>query len=125
VKVGQKITLEQANELLLEDVKPFAENVLKKVTVPITENMFNSLVSFAYNVGNGNFNSSTLLKKINKEDYTGASNEFGKWISSKGNVLQGLVKRRTDEKNLFLSDMFVLPYFTPDGSMIEKKKCSL
>lgn len=124
VTVGQTITEQQANELLMQDVEPFASNVLKKVTAPLTENMFNALVSFAYNVGNGNFNTSTLLKKVNLEDYTGASNEFKKWISSKGHVLIGLVKRREAEKSLFLRDMFILSYFKPDGSMIEKKKSS-
>jgi len=60
-------------------------------------------VSFSFNVGLGNFQSSTLRSKLNRGDYEGASNEFPKWRKAGGKILKGLVKRRADERNLFLS----------------------
>jgi len=122
VKIGQKITVQEAEQLLMNDLTPFANGVLKEVKVPITQNMFEALVSFTYNVGLGALRTSTLLKNLNQENYKEASNQFSKWISSKGQILQGLVKRREAEKALFLKDMYILQYFLPDGLIIEKKK---
>ena len=64
--------------------------------------MFNALVSFTYNVGVGALKSSSLLKYVNKKEYTKASNEFTKWTKCGGVVLGGLVKRRAKEKKEFL-----------------------
>lgn len=96
------ITEQRANELL-EFIanKDFGSNINKVIKVPLTQNQFDALVSFAYNVGNKNFNWSTLLKKLNQGDYDGASNEFGRWNQSNGNILKGLVLRRQKEKELF------------------------
>lgn len=97
------ITEERATELL-EFVanKTFSENINKVVKVPLNQNQFDALVSFAYNIGNKNFNWSTLLKKLNLSDYEGASSEFLRWNQANGKVLQGLNKRRLKEKELFL-----------------------
>ena len=107
---GTKVTLkdksitEQRGSELLEFVanKTFSENINKVVKVPLTQNQFDALVSFSYNIGNKNFNWSTLLKKINQSDYKGASLEFGRWNQSNGKILNGLVSRRQKEKELFL-----------------------
>lgn len=70
--------------------------------VPLTQNQFDALVSFCYNVGQYNLLSSALIKKLNNKDYKGASNEFLKWNKSGGKVLQGLANRRKDEIEVFL-----------------------
>lgn len=97
------ITEERATELL-EFIanKTFSENINKVVKVPLNQNQFDALVSFAYNIGNKNFNWSTLLKKLNLSDYEGASQEFGRWNQANGKILNGLVLRRQKEKELFL-----------------------
>ena len=105
IKVTMKdisITEQKATEML-EFIanKDFGTNINKVVKVPLTQNQFDALVSFAYNVGNKNLNWSTLLKKLNQGDYEGASNEFGRWNQSNGNILKGLVLRRQKEKELF------------------------
>lgn len=107
---GTKVTLkdkpitEQRATELLEFIanKTFSENINKVVKVPLNQNQFDSLVSFAYNIGNKNFNWSTLLKKLNLSDYEGASQEFGRWNQANGKILNGLVLRRQKEKELFL-----------------------
>ena len=97
------ITEERATELL-EFIanKTFSENINKVVKVPLNQNQFDALVSFAYNIGNKNFNWSTLLKKLNLSDYQGASLEFGRWNQTNGKILNGLVLRRQKERELFL-----------------------
>lgn len=100
------ITEQRANELFEYIVnKTFSDNINKVVKVPLNQNQFDALVSFAYNIGNGNFNWSTLLKKLNKLDYEGASLEFGRWNQASGKILQGLVLRRQKEKELFNKTM--------------------
>jgi len=103
VKPGMVITAKQAEDLLREDVARFEACVSKQVTVPINQNQFDALVSFAFNLGCGNLASSTLLKKLNAKDYAGASLEFPKWNRAGGSVLAGLTRRREAEKALFLS----------------------
>ena len=107
---GTKVTLkdkpitEERATQLLEFIanKTFSENINKVVKVPLNQNQFDALVSFAYNIGNKNFNWSTLLKKLNLSDYEGASQEFGRWNQANGKILNGLVLRRQKEKELFL-----------------------
>lgn len=104
VKKGDKITQQRADELFKYFADRFAANVDPKVTVPITQNQFNAIVSMAYNVGIGAFSSSTLLKKINKcsSDPT-IMNEFLKWRFAGGKELKGLINRRKDESELYFS----------------------
>ena len=102
VSKDMEITMEQATELLKNDVAKFEKCVTSSVKVPVTQSMFNALVSFCYNIGQGAFKSSTLLKKLNKGDYNGACAEFERWNKSGGKVLNGLVKRRTKEQKEFL-----------------------
>jgi len=101
VKQGQRITGAQAEKLLKQDVEKFVDGVNDAVKVTVSQNQFDALVSFAYNVGLGALRSSTLLEKLNKKDYTGASAEFPRWNKSGGKVLNGLVKRREKERALF------------------------
>lgn len=103
VKEGMEITEKHAEELLRQDLKKFEGYVNSYVKVELTQNMYDSLVSFTYNCGAGSLKSSTLLKLLNKGDYKGAAGQFEKWTKGGGKVLPGLVKRRKEEKELFLS----------------------
>lgn len=104
VKLGEHITQEQADKLLPKIVEKFAIEVNDKIRVNITQGQFDALVSFAYNVGIGNFNNSTLVRLLNKgADKIQVAGEFAKWNKSKGVVLNGLTKRRAAEAQLFLS----------------------
>lgn len=102
IKEGQKITQAEAEQYLKEDLKKYSDAVNACVTVAITQHQHDALTSFAYNCGIGALQKSTLLKKVNAKDFTGAADEFGEWTRGGGNVLQGLVKRRSAEKALFL-----------------------
>ena len=104
VRKGDKISINRAESLLVTHVASFAKKVEKLVTSSITSNQFDALVSFAYNVGVGNFSKSTLLKKVNANpsDKT-ISLEFEKWVRAAGKVLPGLVKRRKEEARLYNS----------------------
>ena len=105
---GQKISLKTAEKLLEEDIKIFENGVNKAVSVSLTQNQFDALVSFSFNCGLTALKNSTLLKKLNKKDYIGAANEFPRWNKSKGRVLTGLVRRREEEKELFLKPIYYI-----------------
>jgi len=99
----QSITIAQAEKLLRDDVARFEASVNKSVKVPLSQNMFNALVSFSYNVGIRAFESSTLLKKLNGGDYIGSSNELDRWVNAGGKQIAGLVNRRKYEKEAFFA----------------------
>jgi len=96
------ITLGQAESLLVSDTTNFALQIQNTVSVPLTDNQFSALVSFVFNVGIGNFMSSTMYRKLNSGDYLGAAQEFPKWRRAGGKILRGLVLRREAEQDLFL-----------------------
>ena len=102
VKQGDVITQEQANALFETVMNNFALGVKKCLTKEVNENQFSALVCFAYNVGIGSLQKSTLLKKINinPNDQTIAG-EFAKWTKAGGKVLLGLVRRRKAEADLY------------------------
>lgn len=102
VKKGDTCTLDQANEYFSHDLKRFESSVNNLVKAPLSQNQFDALVSLTYNIGSGNFASSTLLKKLNAKDYAGAADQFPLWNKGGGKVLKGLVRRRADERALFL-----------------------
>lgn len=104
VKDGMKITSDEAEVFLEQDLKVFEDAINHNVLVEINQNQFDALVSFVYNVGIANFKKSTLLKKLNKGDYEEASNQLLRWTRAGGKVLNGLVRRREAEKELFLED---------------------
>lgn len=98
---GKSITNKQAEDLLKEDLARFEDCVTKMVLVPIGQNQFDALVSFAFNLGCGNLASSTLLKLLNAGDYAGAAAQFVRWNKAGGKVLAGLTRRREAEAALF------------------------
>ena len=104
VKQGDKITQEQAETLLSDILAEFSKDVSKLIKVELNDNQFSALVSFAFNLGVGALSKSTLLKKVNANpnDKT-IESEFMKWVSAGGKRLNGLVRRRTAESNLYFS----------------------
>ena len=104
VRSGMKITRAKGEQLLSRDLMRFEKAVRDRVTVPLTQNQFDALVSFAFNVGVGAFTGSTLLKRLNKGDYQGAANELMRWVYAGGRRFKGLVRRRRRERLLFELD---------------------
>lgn len=114
VKRGQRITKDEAESFLREDLDEAEATVEDVVTVDLSDNQFAALVSFAYNVGPGKKGEKdgfvtlksgrppTLLRKLNAGDYDGAADEFLKWNHQGGRVLTGLTRRRKAERSLFL-----------------------
>lgn len=101
VKMGDIIDQEEADALLAWEVNLKAEGVEKLAKVPLTDDQFSALVSFAYNVGLDALKRSTLLKKLNASDIEGAAAQFKRWNKGGGRVLRGLVRRRKSEERLF------------------------
>lgn len=99
-----QITEARAEDLLRQDLARFETGVLALVKVPLTQNQFDALVSFAYNVGLAALSTSTLLKYLNQNKRQLAASEFLRWNKSKGVVLGGLVRRRKAERDLFLTE---------------------
>lgn len=118
VKPGIKITQEKAGSLLKNDLIIHCNNVSKLVKVSLKQNQFDALVSLEFNIGYGNFKSSSILRLLNTGKYKEAGERFlginpagktlkekytGYWVfDSNKNVLPGLIKRRQAEKELFL-----------------------
>ena len=103
VQMGTTITEDQANYYLQTEVEGFEKVINQHVTVELTQNQFDALICFTYNLGSGNLLKSTLLKKLNQGDYHGAAAEFEKWNMAGGHPLAGLTRRRLAERDLFLT----------------------
>lgn len=97
-----KCTRAEATKWLMEEVNSVCDPVINKhVKVYINQDMFDSLSSFIYNLGETNFSKSTLLKRINESKWMDAYYEFQKWNKAAGVVVDGLTKRRLKEAQLF------------------------
>jgi lysozyme len=105
VRMGQTITVAQADSFLAADLAKAADVVDQLVTTTLTSDQRGALASFVFNLGSENFRTSTLLKKLNARDFEAATGEFGRWIKAtvggKKIALAGLVKRRDAEERLF------------------------
>lgn len=101
VKLGMTCTPEQAEQWLAEDVAEAEHAVNALVRVPLTQNQYDALVDLVFNVGTGNFQTSTLLRLLNLKAYDRAENEFQRWNKAGGIVRDGLTRRRLAEANLF------------------------
>jgi lysozyme len=124
VYMGLTITEEEAYDILSRDLAGVEDQVRKLVRVPLNENQFGALVSFTFNLGAGNLQRSTLLKKLNKGNYEGAAAEFGKWVYAGGEKLNGLVRRREAERLLFLKAVKEAPNPAPAHSQPKPKKAA-
>lgn len=98
------ITKEKSSAMLLEVVKDFEGIVRDAVTTELTQNQFDALVSFTYNLGGGALRSSTLLKKVNRNPKDKSIRyEFSRWVYADGEKLDGLVTRRKAEADLYFT----------------------
>lgn len=102
IRKGMTATREQAEALLRDDVAQFEAAVLRAVKQPLSQNQFDALVSFTYNVGAGAFAASTMVRLINAGEWGAAADQFSRWTKGGGRVLPGLTKRRAAERALFL-----------------------
>lgn len=96
------ITEKQALDLLQQDAFYAINAVNRLVTVALTQNQFDALVSLTFNIGTGAFGNSTLLKKLNTGEYSAVPYEMRRWNRAGGKVNEGLKKRREDEIRLWL-----------------------
>lgn len=102
--LDKEITKVQAFEMFKTIADRFADKVNKLVTSPLNQNQFNALVSLAYNIGTGNFASSTILKKVNKNhNDTSIELEFKKWNKVNKKEVAGLTRRRLYESKVYFS----------------------
>ena len=101
-------TKQEINELFAQDVATFERGVLRLVPGVVgRQGSFDALVSISFNFGLGNLQRSTIRMKANRGDWEGAAEAFMAWTKGGGRVLPGLVRRRKDERALFLSGVSV------------------
>ena len=100
---NRQFSMEEVNGILAADLQRFERGVEKFCPVPLTQGMFDGLVSFSFNCGLGTLQRSTLRQKLLRGDKEGAADEFLKYCMAGGKILKGLQNRRIDERALFLS----------------------
>ena len=101
VTPGVPVTQAQAQADLERNIQSAVNVVNANVTVPLTQGEFDALVDFVFNLGAGNFESSTLLRFLNTGDYADAAAQFPRWDLAGGQVVSGLLNRRIAEENEF------------------------
>ena len=101
VEEGEACTPQMAVQWLSEDVSEAEESVNELVTVPVSQNQFDALVSFTYNLGRGSLAGSTLLKNLNSDSFELAAAQFPKWCFVAGKESPGLLRRRVAEQSMF------------------------
>ena len=101
VKEGDVVNEKQAERDLLEELEEFGHQVSRTVKVPLEQSQFDALTSWTYNLGVGNLQSSTLLKKLNSGDKNSVPSEMLRWNKAAGKVLAGLTRRREAEAKLW------------------------
>ena len=121
-RMGMTIRVHEADELLKDDLKWVEDTVNIHVVTYINQNQYDALCSFVYNLGATNFRKSTLLRKLNNNDHSGAAKEFKRWNKQQGSVLRGLTKRRIAEATLFSKDPST-SLITALRRILSKKEC--
>ena len=101
VKKGDIWTQGEADNILLNDLDKFEGYVNQYVKVPLTQNQFDALVSWTFNLGPGNLKSSTMLTKLNEKKYDEVPSQMKRWNKAGGKVLHGLERRRNAEAAMF------------------------
>ena len=97
------LSMDEVNQILAQDLARFEAGVLRLCPNGLTAGRFGALTSFAFNAGLGNLQRSSIRMKHNRGDYEEAAEAFMMWTKAAGKELPGLVKRRKDERNLYLS----------------------
>ena len=101
--MGQTCTQAEADAWLAEDLATAEQAVSRLVKVPLTQNQFDALVSLCYNIGQGNFAESTVLRLLNAGSIQGSAEAILMWNKTGGVINPGLMRRREAEKALFLT----------------------
>jgi len=96
------ITAEQAERMLQNDIARFEPQLDALVKVPLKQGQWDALMSFTYNLGVANLESSTLLSSLNAGNYAAAGDQFARWNKANGKVMAGLTARRAAERAMFL-----------------------
>lgn len=115
---GRELSNEEVYKLFIEeDVDRYQDGVRRHIGVPLFQSEFDALTSFSFNLGADILDegSCTLARLLNASDYEGASNEFAKWVNAGGQRLEGLVRRRAEERELFRSEWNGSVTPTPDA----------
>lgn len=122
VKSGMRATVEECEQFLQEDLNEAGNVVTRLVHVPLTQHQFDALASFVFNLGQGNFSQSTLLKKLNQGLYDEIPEQLMRWNKARVDgvltPLKGLTRRRTAEAALFSMDV---PLADEGGDMMPQK----
>ena len=108
VRSGVKWTVQEAEQRLIDDLEEHGKIVKKYVNVPLSQSQYDAITSFVFNLGAGNFKSSTLLKKLNLGDYDAVPEQIMRWnkarVDGKLTPLRGLTRRRAAEAAIFSKD---------------------
>ena len=99
------ITREQATDLMMQVLREFEDGINAALRVEVTQNQYDALVCWAYNVGISAASGSTLMRLLNAGDVQGAADQFLRWNKAGGVTLRGLTRRREAERELFLEDV--------------------
>lgn len=105
VTIGMSITKEEAEQILIKDLKKYEDAVRQAVKVPLNDNQFSALVSFCFNVGPSAFLKSSVLKEVNAKRFDLVPSRLALWNKGGGKVLPGLIRRRAAEGDLFSSEI--------------------
>ena len=101
VEEGDIWSQEKADHMLEVELKEFGDYVNNLVDVPLSQNQFDALVAWTFNLGGSNLRSSTMLKVLNNGEYDKVPSEMKRWNKAGGKTLQGLIRRREAESLLF------------------------
>jgi lysozyme len=101
VAPGLTVTRAEATGILMRDLETFSAGVKSAITTQLNDNQFSALMSFAFNVGLGNFRSSSVLKSVNACRFDQVPADLALWVKAGGKVLPGLIRRRAAEGHCF------------------------
>jgi lysozyme len=119
VKLGDRMTREEADARLVEELRPYEMAVWQGCTLEPNQNEFDAMVLLCFNIGPAGFKKSTVLKAHNRGDHQAAARAFGLWNKSGGKVYAGLTKRRAEESALYLTPMPDDVSDPPEGPIAE------
>ena len=101
VTPSDSISQEEAEQMLVDELHEYESYVNEYVTVALSQNQFDALVSWVYNLGPANLKASTMLKVLNSGEYEDVPAQIKRWNKAGGKVLEGLIRRREAEACLF------------------------
>lgn len=101
IEEGMEITQQEAEDMLVEELHEYENYINDNVTAPLSQNQFDAMVSWVYNLGPANLKSSTLLKVLNAGKYDEVPFQMKRWNKAGGVTLEGLIRRREAESLLF------------------------